>query len=62
MRGDKGEKGEPGVSTISWQVDPERYRVSPLMSDGKVGSMLELHALFQNFLDEIERRYGWDRE
>jgi hypothetical protein len=44
-RGEKGEKGEPGTTVVSWQLDRQRYRVSPLMSDGKVGPMLELRRL-----------------
>jgi hypothetical protein len=51
-RGEKGEKGEPGPSIMSWQIDRERYRASPLMSDGTVGPMLELRPLFEQFLSE----------
>jgi hypothetical protein len=46
-RGEKGEHGEPGATVVSWQLDRQRYRVSPLMSDGKVGPMLELRGLFE---------------
>jgi hypothetical protein len=35
--GEKGERGEPGATVVSWQLNRQRYRVSPLMSDGKVG-------------------------
>jgi hypothetical protein len=52
-RGEKGEKGEPGPSIISWQLDRERYRASPLMSNGTVGPMLELRGLFEQFLNEV---------
>jgi hypothetical protein len=52
-RGEKGEKGEPGATVVSWQLDRECYRVSPLMSDGKVGPMLELRGLFEQFLAEV---------
>ena len=51
-RGEKGEKGEPGPSIVSWQIDRERYRASPLMSNGTVGPMLELRGLFEQFLIE----------
>jgi hypothetical protein len=51
-RGEKGEKGEPGPSIVSWQIDRERYRASPLMSNGTGGPMLELRGLFKQFLDE----------
>jgi hypothetical protein len=51
--GEKGEKGDPGPSIVSWQIDRERYRASPLMSNGTVGPMLELGPLFETFLLEI---------
>jgi hypothetical protein len=67
-RGERGEKGEIGPSIVSWQIDRERYRASPLMSNGTVGPMLELRPLFEQFLakltaesiehGEIERRGG----
>ncbi len=62
LRGEEGEKGEPGISTVSWQVDRAQYRVSPLMSNGTVGPMLDLHALAQQIIDEVGRMYSWDRE
>jgi hypothetical protein len=46
-RGAKGDKGETGAMIRSWLVDCERYRASPLMSDGTVGPMLELRGLFE---------------
>jgi hypothetical protein len=49
VRGEKGERGEPGATVVSWQLDRRRYRVSPLMSDGKVGPALELRALFEQY-------------
>ena len=52
VRGEKGERGEPGATVVSWQLDRRRYRVSPLMSDGQVGPMLELCGLFEQFLSE----------
>jgi hypothetical protein len=52
VRGEKGERGEPGATVVSWQLDRLRYRISPLMSDGKVGPMLELRGLFEQFLSE----------
>jgi hypothetical protein len=49
VRGEKGERGEPGATVVSWQLDRRRYRVSPLMSDGRVGPALELRALFEQY-------------
>jgi hypothetical protein len=54
-RGEKGEKGESGAAVVSWQLDPERYRISPLMSDGEVGPMLELRPLFERYHEEVDR-------
>jgi hypothetical protein len=51
-RGEKGEKGEPGATVVSSQLDSERYRVSPLMPDGRVGPMLELRRLFERYHEE----------
>ena len=53
VRGEKGDRGEPGATVVLWQLDRERYRVSPLMSDGKVGPMLELRPMFEQFLAEV---------
>jgi hypothetical protein len=53
VRGEKGDRGEPGATVVSWQLDRERYRVSPLMSDGKVGPMLEFRPMFEQFLAEV---------
>jgi hypothetical protein len=53
--GEKGEKGEPGTTVVAWQLDRQRYRISPLMSDGKVGPMLELRPMFEQFLAEVEQ-------
>jgi hypothetical protein len=52
-RGEKGDKGGPGPSIHSWQLDPKRYRVSPLWSDGEVGPMRELRRLFEQFMYDI---------
>jgi hypothetical protein len=34
---------------VSWQVDRERFRASPLLSNGTVGPMLELRSLFEEY-------------
>jgi hypothetical protein len=49
-KGDKGERGQDAPTIVSWQLDRERYRASPLMSNGTVGPMLELRGLFEQFL------------
>jgi hypothetical protein len=59
-KGDKGEHGEPGTTLHSWQLsDRERYRISPIMSDGTVGPMMEQRGLFEQFLLETG---GWRDE
>jgi hypothetical protein len=55
LRGEKGETGAPGADApefVRWQIDCERYRASPLMSNGKVGEPLELREMFVRFLQE----------
>jgi hypothetical protein len=54
--GERGIQGEPGPTIVSWQIDRERYRASPLMSNGTVGPMLELRGLFEQFLSETAER------
>jgi hypothetical protein len=41
--------GETGATIVSWQIDPERFGASPLMSNGTVGPMLELRSLFEEY-------------
>jgi hypothetical protein len=51
-RGPRGDQGDAGATIVSWQIDPAHYRASPLMSDGRVGPMLELRGLFEQFQSE----------
>jgi hypothetical protein len=51
-RGERGPAGPAGQVIKSWQIDWERYRVTPLMSDGSVGPTLELQPLFEQFHNE----------
>ena len=48
-RGPKGDPGPSGAKIHSWQLDRERYRVSPLMEDATVGPMLEMRPLFEQY-------------
>jgi len=53
--GPRGERGLPGQAapTIQgWQIDRERYRATPLMSDGSEGPALELRPLFEQYHSE----------
>jgi hypothetical protein len=58
-RGTRGEAGERGLqgprgadapSICEWSIDPERYRATPILSDGSTGPPLELRALFERFM------------
>jgi hypothetical protein len=44
---------QPRPARASSQIDRERYRASPLMSNGTVGPMLQLRDLFRQFLNEL---------
>jgi hypothetical protein len=39
-------------------IDRARYTVTPMMSDGSIGSTLELRALFEQFLLETSNSKG----
>jgi hypothetical protein len=45
-RGERGLPGQAAPTILSWQIDPDRYRATPLMSDGREGPALELRPLF----------------
>ena len=52
QQGLRGERAPPGVAAPiinSWRIDPERYRATPLMSDGSEGPALELRPLFEQY-------------
>jgi hypothetical protein len=54
-RGERGPQGNPGLSGAmirDWKIDRARYVATPVMSDGRDGPPLELHALFEQFLLE----------
>jgi hypothetical protein len=48
-RGPAGPQGEPGVVIRSWQVDRKSYVATPVLSDGTLGPVLQLGALFEQF-------------
>jgi hypothetical protein len=52
VKGEKGQRGPPGQAIASWKFRCERYTVVPVMSDGTHGAPLELHNLFQQFLND----------
>jgi hypothetical protein len=41
-----------GVTICDWKIDRARYVATPVMSDGREGSPLELRGLFEQFLHE----------
>jgi hypothetical protein len=48
-RGERGERGPSGTIINSWRIDRERYRATPLLSDGSEGPALELRPLFEQY-------------
>ena len=48
-RGEKGDRGPPAPSIVSWIVDKASYSVTPVLSDGTKGPVLELRPLFAQF-------------
>jgi hypothetical protein len=55
IMGLRGERGAPAPTIQSWLLDRARYTATPMMSDGSIGSTLELRALFEQFFAETER-------
>jgi hypothetical protein len=41
-----------GATICGWRIDCARYLATPLLSDGSEGPLLELRALFEQFLLE----------
>jgi hypothetical protein len=57
-QGDRGSAGPPGkdaATFVGWDIDSASFTVTLVMSDGTKGPPLHLHALFQQFLDEVAR-------
>jgi hypothetical protein len=50
--GPRGLPGQAGPTILAWQIDSERYRATPLMSDGQEGPALELRPLFERYHTE----------
>jgi hypothetical protein len=54
----RGERGAAAPTIKSWLLDRARYTATPMMSDGSIGSTLELRALFEQFLAETSNSKG----
>jgi hypothetical protein len=52
LRGSTGPQAEPPPTIVTWEVDRERYRAVPVLSDNTFGAPLELRELFAQFLME----------
>jgi hypothetical protein len=50
--GERGLPGQAGPTIVGWRIDGERYRATPLMSDGREGPTLELRPLFEQYHTE----------
>jgi hypothetical protein len=55
IMGLRGERGAAAPTIQSWLLDRARYTATPIMTDGSIGSSLELRALFEQFFAETER-------
>jgi hypothetical protein len=62
-RGSRGHRGERGIIgprgerapiIKSWQIDRATYSAIPILADGSAGPVLELRALFEQFINECE--------
>jgi len=51
----RGERGAAAPAIQSWMIDRVRYTVTPMMSDGSIGSTLELRGLFEQFQLETNK-------
>jgi len=49
LMGPRGERGAPAPTIQSWLIDRARYTATPMMTDGSIGSTLELRGLFEQF-------------
>jgi len=54
ITGLRGERGQAAPIIQSWLIDRARYTATPMMSDGSIGSTLELRGLFEQF--QLETR------
>jgi hypothetical protein len=48
-RGERGDKGLPAPRLATWNIDAERFTVTPIMGDGSSGAALNLLELFQSY-------------
>ena len=51
-RGAIGQAGERAAEIIGWKLDVDRYRATPILSDGSEAPALQLRALFEQFQTE----------
>jgi len=58
LMGLRGERGAAAPTIQSWLIDRARYTATPMMSDGSIGSTLELRALFEQFFSETSNSKG----
>jgi hypothetical protein len=50
--GERGPQGPPGVTIRSWTIDRKTYVATPVLTDGTLGPILALGALFEQFQTE----------
>lgn len=59
--GKKGERGEAAPTIVSWQLDQERYRAIPFLSDGTPGPELNLRPFFEMYDGETAHLFQGKR-
>jgi hypothetical protein len=52
-KGERGERGYPAASIVSWEINLTTYIATPILDDGSAGAPLDLHPLFQQFLNDV---------
>jgi hypothetical protein len=55
LMGLHGERGAAAPQIQSWLIDRTRYTATPMMTDGSIGSTLELRGLFEQFQLETSK-------
>jgi hypothetical protein len=52
-QGPRGAEGEAGPIIASWQMDEANYTMRAVMSDGSLGSTINLRTMFERYHDEV---------
>jgi hypothetical protein len=50
--GQRGERGPPGLNIQNWNLEPEKYLLTPMMEDGHEGPAANLRPFFEQYNEE----------